>query len=79
LFPDLSNISDAELLRQIQADLKNVRRTFKPTSLVAGAEILRTLASELNFQGEDKKIFFARYGNLSLILSYLRMQAENIP
>jgi hypothetical protein len=79
LSPDLSNISDADLLGQIQADIKSVRRTFKPTSLVAGAEILRTLASELNFQGEDKKIFFARYGNLSLILSYLRMQAENIP
>jgi len=79
LSPDLSNISDPELLSQIQSDLKNVRKTFKPTSLIAGAEILRSLAAEFNFQGEDKIIFFARYGNLSLILSYLRMQAENVP
>jgi len=79
LSPDLSNISDPELLSQIQSDLKNVRKTFKPTSLIAGAEILRSLAAEFNFQGEDKIIFFARHGNLSLILSYLRMQAENVP
>ena len=79
LSPDLSNVSDPELLSQIQSDLKNVRKTFKPTSLIAGAEILRSLAAEFNFQGEDKIIFFARHGNLSLILSYLRMQAENVP
>ncbi|MCI0665836.1 MAG: hypothetical protein L0220_32665 [Acidobacteria bacterium] len=79
LSPDLSNISDTELLKQIQSDIKYVRKTFKPTGLIAGAEILRTLAAEFNFQGEDKKIFFARHGNLSLILSYLRMQAENVP
>ena len=79
LSPDLSNINDPELLSQIQSDLKNVRKTFKPTSLIAGAEILRSLAAEFNFQGEDKIIFFARHGNLSLILSYLRMQAENVP
>jgi hypothetical protein len=79
LSPDLSSISDAEILKQIQEDLKNIRKTFKPTSLIAGAEILRALASELNLQGEDKKIFFARHGNLSLILSYLRMQAEGVP
>jgi hypothetical protein len=79
LSPDLSSISDAEILKQTQEDIKNIRKTFKPTSLIAGAEILRALASELNLQGEDKKIFFARHGNLSLILSYLRMQAENVP
>jgi len=79
LDPDLSQISDAEQLRQIQSEIKNVRKTFKPTTLIAGAELLRALAIEFNFQGEDKKIFFARHGNLGLILSYLRMQAENVP
>jgi len=79
LSPDLSNIGDSELLRQIQSEIKSLRKTFNSTSLIAGAEILRTLAVEFNFQGEDKKIFFARHGNLGLILSYLRMQAESVP
>ena len=79
LDPDLSQISDEEQLRQIQSEIKNVRKTFKPTTLIAGAELLRALAMQFNFQGEDKKIFFARHGNLGLILSYLRMQAENVP
>lgn len=79
LQPDLSQIRDAGLRKDVETDLKTVRSIFSAKSLVAGAEILRTLASECNFQGEGKRILFARFSNLSLILSYVRSRAENEP
>jgi hypothetical protein len=79
LNPDLSRIRDDETRREAGRDLEVVRSVFTPKSLIAGAEILKAVASEYNFQGEGKTILFARFSRLSLILSYVRLQAENGP
>ncbi|MCI0391135.1 MAG: hypothetical protein MOB07_20505 [Acidobacteria bacterium] len=77
--PDLSQIRDADIRKKVERDLSVLRSKFTPKSLVAGAEILKAVASEYNLQVEGKKILFPRFGDLSTILSYVRIQAENGP
>ena len=79
LNPNLSQIRDDEIRKEVERELEVVRSAFTPKSLIAGAEILKAVASEYNFQGEGKKILFARFSHLSLILSYVRLQADNVP
>ena len=79
LNPDLLQLRDSEERKGAERDLEIVRSSFTPKSLVAGAEILKAVASEYNFQGEGKRIFFARPSYLSSILSYVRLQSENVP
>jgi hypothetical protein len=79
LHPGLSRIRDGEIRKELERELEAMRSNFTPESLIAGAEILKAVANEYNFEGEGKKILFARYGHLSLILSYVRLQAENGP
>ncbi len=77
LNPDLSRIRDGEIRKEVERELVAVRSNFTPKNLIAGAEILKAVAVECNFQEEGKKILFARFSHLSLILTYVRMQAEN--
>lgn len=73
LNPDLSRVDDqkrAEVKKEIEA----VKATFTPKNIIAGAEILNAVSTEFKLQ--NKEVWFARYGNLSWILSYVRGQAE---
>jgi hypothetical protein len=79
LNPDLSRIRDGEIRKEVERELVAVRSNFTPKNLIAGTEILKAVAVECHFQEEGKKIMFARYGHLSLILTYVRMQAESGP
>lgn len=72
--PDLSRITNATLRQEAEREVESVRNTFTPKNLIAGAEILRAVATEMNLTG--KRIYFARYGHLAWILSYVRLQAE---
>lgn len=74
LNPDLSYIQDELKRNEIKKDVESVKATFSPKNIVAGAEILNAVSSEFKLQG--KTIWFARYGHLSWILSYVRGQAE---
>jgi hypothetical protein len=40
---------------------------------------LRTVARVFALNGKDREIFFPRFSNLSLLVSYLRLQADNGP
>ncbi len=75
LKPNLSRISDLELRREIEKEANEVRGVFSPQQLVSGAELLKAIAADLNWR--EKKIIFARYGEFSCILSYVRLQTEN--
>lgn len=72
--PDLSRITNTTLRQEAEREVETVRNTFTPKNLIAGAEILRALAVEMNLTG--KRMYFARYGHLAWILSYVRLQAE---
>jgi hypothetical protein len=74
LEPDLSRITNASLRQEAEREVESVRNTFTPKNLIAGAEILRAVAAEMNLTG--KRLLYVRYGHLSWILSYVRLQAE---
>lgn len=74
LEPDLSRIANAALRQEAEREVESVRNTFTPKNLVAGAEILRAVATEMNFA--NKRLQFVRFGHLAWILSYVRLQAE---
>ncbi|MDX2040081.1 MAG: hypothetical protein SF097_02480 [Acidobacteriota bacterium] len=74
LEPDLSRITNAALRQEAEREVESVRNTFTPKNLIAGAEILRAVATEMNFA--NKRLQFVRFGHLAWILSYVRLQAE---
>lgn len=79
LNPDLAQLRNEQVRTEIEKDLAAVRSVFTAKRLSAGAEILKAIASAYDFQGEGKKILFARFSNFSSILSYVLLQAENGP
>ena len=79
LNPSLSRIRNDEVRKEVERDLEAVRSAFTPKSLIAGAEILKAVASEYNFQEEGKKILYVRFSNMSSILSYLLLRAGEGP
>ena len=74
LNPDLSFITDQTRRLTAQKEIDSVKAAFTPKNLIAGAEILNAVSTEFKLQ--DKKIWFARFGHLSWILSYVRGVAE---
>jgi hypothetical protein len=70
----LSRIRNQKLRAEVASELEMVRNTLTPKQLITGAELLRALSDELNWQ--DKILLFARFGHLGRILTYLRLQAE---
>jgi hypothetical protein len=73
LNPNLSSIRDRELRRKVRSELESIKSAFTPEQLVAGAETLKAVASEFEWRG--KLIWFARFGYLGCLLSYVRLKA----
>jgi hypothetical protein len=71
---DLSFVRDRKLRQEIQQEIEEIKGTFLPQQLIAGAEMLKATAEELKWQ--DKKITFARLGNLGCLSSYVRLQIQ---
>ncbi|MGH9755732.1 MAG: hypothetical protein ACREA2_23360 [Blastocatellia bacterium] len=74
LNPNLSFIADRDMRQRAESELQAVKNAITPRQLIAGAEALKALASE--FEWREKQIWFARFGHLGRLLSYVRMQAE---
>jgi hypothetical protein len=74
LNPNLSSIRDRELRQKAESELQAVKSAFTPEQLAAAAETLKAVASE--FEWQEKQIWFARFGYLGRLLSYVRLQAE---
>ncbi|QQS47931.1 MAG: hypothetical protein IPM66_04545 [Acidobacteriota bacterium] len=74
LNPDLSGIRNPTVREEAQREIESVRNTFTTKNLIAGAEVLKAVANELGFPG--KTLIFARFGYLSWVLNYVRLQAE---
>jgi hypothetical protein len=70
----LSFIRDRDLRQKAESELLVVRSAFTPQQLAAGVEAVKAIASEFEWQG--KQIWFARFGHLGRLLSYIRLQAE---
>ena len=74
LNPNLSFIRERDLRQKAESDVQAVRNAFTPQQLAAGVDAVRAVASEFEWQG--KQIWFARFGHLGRLLSYIRLQAE---
>jgi hypothetical protein len=74
LNPNLVYIRDRDLRQKAESELRAVKNAFTPQQLAAGVAAVRAVASEFEWQG--KQIWFARFGHLGLLLSYVRLQAE---
>jgi hypothetical protein len=72
--PNLSFIRDRESRRKARSELEAVKSAFTPELLIAGAETLRAVASE--FEWREKQVWFARFGYLGRLLSYVRLRVE---
>lgn len=74
LNPNLTRrISNRQTRLEVEKELESVRNAFSPRNLIAGGEILKAVKND--FQLTGKRVRFARYGYLSWILSYVRLQA----
>jgi hypothetical protein len=62
------------LRQKAESELQAVKSAFSPHQLGARVEAVRAIASEFEWQG--KQIWFARFGHLGRLLSYVRLQAE---
>jgi hypothetical protein len=74
LNPDLSKIADVNIRNEARRSREAVKAVYTAKSLVAGAELLKALASELKLA--DRTMLYARYSYLARILSYVRLQPE---
>lgn len=74
LSPDLSKIQSDEFRQLQETGLQTAKVAFSVKEMIAGAEMLRAIASELEFQ--NKQLFFPRFHHLGRILSFVRLQPE---
>ena len=72
--PDLSKITDENMRDEMRRARESIKAAFPPKSLLAGAEMLRTLAQELQFQ--NKRVLFPRFSWFARILSYVRLEGQ---
>ena len=79
LNPSLSRIRNEGVRKEVERELEVVKNTFTPKNIIAGAAIMKAMASECNFQEEGKKVLYARFSNMGSILSYLLLQAGEGP
>jgi len=69
LNPDLSKIADPEVREAAQQDIENIKSTFTPSNLIAGAKIMKALSTELRFQ--NKQLYFHRQSQIGWLFSYI--------
>lgn len=72
--PDLSKITNPKLREAAQQEVQRVNKTFTTQNLIAGAKILQVAAREMKFQ--NKPIYFARYGQVAWLFSYVVQAAH---
>jgi exopolyphosphatase/pppGpp-phosphohydrolase len=69
--PDLSGMKDEAKRSRALAEIKRVQKVFSPEQLLAGTQILKALADEMQLEARKRQIYFARYGYLGWILAYV--------
>src|SRR5262245_14952894 len=74
LNPDLSKIRDENARKEARKGREAIKAIYTPRTLAAGAETLKTAATELNLA--DKQLFFARNSNWARLVNFVRLQIE---
>jgi hypothetical protein len=68
---DLSAIADEGKRQQARAEVEKVKKVYTPEQLLAGVQILKALADEMQLGAGEKQVYFARHGSLAWILAYV--------
>ncbi len=74
LNPDLSKLRDETYRAEMRRARDYIKQAYPPKSLVAGAELLRFLAGEMQFQ--NRTVIYPRNAWLARILSYVRLRPD---
>src|SRR5262245_27658821 len=74
LNPDLSKIRDENARKEARKGREAIKAIYTPRTLAAGAEALKTAATELNLV--DKQLIFARNSNWARLVNFVRLQIE---
>src|SRR5262249_22804587 len=74
LNPDLSKIRDENARKEARKGREAIKAIYTPRTLAAGAEALKTAATELNLA--DKQLIFARNSNWARLVNFVRLQIE---
>jgi hypothetical protein len=74
LNPDLSKIRDEIARKEARKGREAIKAIYTPRTLAAGAEALKTVATELNLA--DKQLIFARNSNWARLVNFVRLQIE---
>jgi exopolyphosphatase/pppGpp-phosphohydrolase len=69
--PDLAGIADEAKRKKAESEIARIKTTYNPQLLLAGLQVLKALASEMNLDDADKKVYFARHGYLGWILAFV--------
>ncbi|HKI36714.1 MAG TPA: hypothetical protein VKA46_32970 [Gemmataceae bacterium] len=65
----LSHVKDPEQFKKTEKEITRVQNTFNPENLQAGAEILKALSKEYDF--ESKQLVFFRKGHIAWSVGYV--------
>src|SRR5215510_1069772 len=74
LNPDLSKIRDENARKEARKGREAIKAIYTPRTLAAGAEALKSAATELNLT--DKTLIFARNSNWARLVNFVRLQIE---
>jgi exopolyphosphatase/pppGpp-phosphohydrolase len=68
---DLSAIADEGKEQQAREEIEKVKKVYTPEQLLAGLQVLKALADEMQLAAGEKQVYFARHGSLAWILGYV--------
>jgi hypothetical protein len=76
--PDLSNITNEQLMRDARTTISRAQNTYDQESLIAGVTWIEGLMRELNSTQPVKRFYFPRYAYVGWISGYIaRTVAED--
>ncbi len=75
-YPNMNHIENDKEREEWREKVRKVKRIFPPSSLIAGAEILKALSDKLDFEDKNKTLFFAKEGSYAWIFGYLKEKIE---
>jgi exopolyphosphatase/pppGpp-phosphohydrolase len=69
--PDLAGVADAAARKEAEKEVEAVKKVYTRDQLLAGVQILKAVAAELDLAGGEKTVAFARHGQYAWIIGYV--------
>ncbi len=69
--PDLSGVADPGTKKEAEAEAAKVNKVYTRDQLLAGVQVLKAVATELDLGHADKKLAFARNAQYAWVIGYV--------